>query len=73
MRKHSDARVSFDNITNIGEFSPILGYPSRDTAIVSLGASKKLNINWSITGSYVAKFNKDISIHNLSCGIKYSF
>jgi hypothetical protein len=73
MRKHSDAKASFDNGSGVGEFSPILGYLSKNAAIVSLGASEKLNVNWSITGSYVARFNKDISIHNLSCRIKYSF
>jgi uncharacterized protein with beta-barrel porin domain len=73
MRKHSDATTSFDGSPNVGQFSLILGYPARDAAIVSLGASKKLNVNWSITGSYVARFNNDISIHKLSYGIKYSF
>jgi outer membrane autotransporter protein len=73
MRKHSDATASFDNNLGIGEFSPTLGSPSRNAAIVSIGASQKLNVNWSITGSYVARFNKDISTHNLSCGAEYSF
>jgi hypothetical protein len=73
VQKHSDATVTFDNKLNIGEFAPIFGYPSRNAAIVALGASKKLNVHWSIAGSYVARFNKDISIHNLSCGAEYSF
>jgi hypothetical protein len=73
VQKHSDATVTFDNNLGIGEFVPIFGCPSRNAAIVALGPSKKLNVHWSIAGSYVARFNKDISIHNLSCDIKYSF
>jgi hypothetical protein len=71
--KLSDAMISFDNTSGIGEFSPTLGSPFRNAAIVSLGASKKLSFNWSSTGSSLARFNKDISTHNLSCGDEYSF
>jgi hypothetical protein len=71
--KLSDATISFDNTSGIGEFSPTPGSPFRNAAIVSLGASKKLNFNWTITGSSLARFNTDISTHNLSCGIEYSF
>jgi threonyl-tRNA synthetase len=70
--KLSDAMISFENTSGIGEFSPTLGSPSRNATIVCLRASKKLSFNWSITGSSLARFNKDISTHNLSCGVEYS-
>jgi hypothetical protein len=69
MRKHSNALVSFHNSLGISKFSPTLRYRSRNSTIIYFGASKKFNIDWSITGVYVARFNKDISIHNLPCGI----
>jgi outer membrane autotransporter protein len=73
IRSHSEVTVNFDNNLGIGEFTPKLGLPSKNVAIVSLGASQKFNVHWSIVGSYVARFNKDISSHNLSCGVEYSF
>jgi hypothetical protein len=71
--KLSDATISFHNTSGIGEFSPTLGSPSRNATIVSLWASEKLSFNWSIIGSSLARFNKHISTHNLSCGVEYSF
>ncbi|MDR2776955.1 MAG: autotransporter outer membrane beta-barrel domain-containing protein [Puniceicoccales bacterium] len=71
--KHSDATFSFDNNIGLGKFAPVFRQPSRNAAIVSLGASQKLNIHWSIVGSYIARFNKDIATHNLSLGAEYSF
>ncbi|MDR0742205.1 MAG: autotransporter outer membrane beta-barrel domain-containing protein [Puniceicoccales bacterium] len=72
--KYSDATFSFDNnLGFIGKFIPAFRHPSRSAAIVSLGVSQKLNIHWSIVGAYIARFNKDISTHNLSLGVEYSF
>jgi hypothetical protein len=48
-------------------------YPLRNAAIVSFGASQRLNNHWNIIGSYSARFNKSISVHSLSCGIEYAF
>ncbi|MDR1457382.1 MAG: autotransporter outer membrane beta-barrel domain-containing protein, partial [Puniceicoccales bacterium] len=44
-----------------------LKYPRRNAAIVSFRALQKLNNHWNIVGSYSARFNKNISIHDLSC------
>ncbi|MDR2778720.1 MAG: autotransporter outer membrane beta-barrel domain-containing protein [Puniceicoccales bacterium] len=73
MRKYSNATVVFDNNLGIGEFVSTVGQPSKNAAIMSLGVSKKLNVHWSIVGSYVVRLNKDISTHNAACGIEYSF
>jgi hypothetical protein len=40
---------------------------------VSFRAVKKLNTRWNIVDSDIARFNKDISLHNLFCGIEYFF
>ncbi|MDR2629233.1 MAG: autotransporter outer membrane beta-barrel domain-containing protein [Puniceicoccales bacterium] len=71
--KRSDATFSFDNNLGLGKFAPAFRQPSRSAAIISLGASQKLDIHWSIVGSCIARFNKDISTHNLSLGAEYSF
>ncbi|MDR1233526.1 MAG: autotransporter outer membrane beta-barrel domain-containing protein [Puniceicoccales bacterium] len=71
--KYSDATLSFDNNLGIGKFAPTFRHPSRSAAIISFGASQKFNVHWSVVGSYIARFNKDISTHNLSLGAEYSF
>jgi hypothetical protein len=72
-RKISDATVTFDNNSGIGAITPIFRYPSKHAAIGTFTVSRKLNINWSVVGSYTGRFNKDISTHTLSCGAQYSF
>ncbi|MDR1528303.1 MAG: autotransporter outer membrane beta-barrel domain-containing protein [Puniceicoccales bacterium] len=71
--KYSTATLSFDNNLGLGKFAPAFRHPSRSAAIISFGASQKLNVHWSIVGSYIARFNKDIFTHNLSLGAEYSF
>jgi hypothetical protein len=71
--KYSDATLSFDNNLGIGKFAPTFRHPSRSAAIISFGASQKFNVHWSVVGSYIARFNKDIFTHNLSLGAEYSF
>ncbi|MDR1528504.1 MAG: autotransporter outer membrane beta-barrel domain-containing protein [Puniceicoccales bacterium] len=73
IRKHSDMTITFNNRFISGRSTPILGQPSKHAAIASFGAIKKLNTNWNIVGSYIARFNGDISTHNLYGGIEYSF
>ncbi|MDR0742725.1 MAG: autotransporter outer membrane beta-barrel domain-containing protein [Puniceicoccales bacterium] len=48
-------------------------YPRKNAAVLSFGASQKLNDHWSIAGSYSARFNKDLLAHGLSCGVEYAF
>jgi outer membrane autotransporter protein len=73
IRKHSDITITFDDNLGIGEYAPTMGRPSKNAAIVFFGAVKKLNTHWNIVGSYIARFNKNISSHNLSCGVEYFF
>jgi outer membrane autotransporter protein len=73
VRKYSNATISFDNNLGIGKFAPTFRHPLRSAAIISLGASQKLDIHWSIVSSYIARLNKDISTHNFSVGVEYSY
>jgi hypothetical protein len=47
--------------------------PRKNAAVLSFGASQKLNDHWSIAGSYSARFNKDLSSHSLTGGVEYAF
>jgi hypothetical protein len=73
MRKHSDATIPFVNDFGRSEIMPTYGQPGKHAAVALLGVSKKLNVHWSVVGSYMLRFNSDISTHNLSCGAEYSF
>ncbi|MDR0742518.1 MAG: hypothetical protein LBE98_03580 [Puniceicoccales bacterium] len=55
------------------DINKFLKYPTRNTAVVSFRVSQKLNNHWSFVGSYSARFNKNLSAHNFSGGIEYSF
>jgi outer membrane autotransporter protein len=73
MRKYSNATISFDNNLGIAKFAPTFRHLSRNAALISFGALRKFGIHWSIVGSYIGRFNKGISTHNLSVGAEYSF
>ncbi|MDR1528530.1 MAG: autotransporter outer membrane beta-barrel domain-containing protein [Puniceicoccales bacterium] len=47
--------------------------PRKNAAVISFGASQKLNDHWSIAGSYSARFNKDLLAHSLTGGVEYDF
>jgi hypothetical protein len=47
--------------------------PRKNAAVISFGASQKLNDHWSIAGSYSARFHKDLSAHSLAGGVEYAF
>jgi uncharacterized protein with beta-barrel porin domain len=47
--------------------------PRRNAAVISFGASQKLNDHWSIVGSYSARFSKDLSAHGFAGGVEYVF
>ncbi|MDR2603404.1 MAG: autotransporter outer membrane beta-barrel domain-containing protein [Puniceicoccales bacterium] len=72
--QHSSAifNIAITNSSDIYGFFNFR-YPSRNAAIVSFRASQKLNNHWNIVGSYSTRFNKNIAIHNLSCGVEYAF
>jgi hypothetical protein len=73
VRKHSDATILIDNNFGIGEIVPAYGQPGKNSAIGIFAVSKKFDDHWSIVGSYTGRLGKDISSHNLSCGVQYSF
>ncbi|MDR0693281.1 MAG: hypothetical protein LBF49_01775, partial [Puniceicoccales bacterium] len=58
---------------SIGAITPVYGQPGKHAAIGTLAVSKKFDANWSVVGSYMGRFNKDISTHSLSCGLQFSF
>ncbi|MDR2777041.1 MAG: autotransporter outer membrane beta-barrel domain-containing protein, partial [Puniceicoccales bacterium] len=70
IHKHSHITASInDNTYEV----VILQRPSKNSAVISFAASQKLDDHWSLVGSYTARFNKDVSAHNLSGGMEYSF
>jgi outer membrane autotransporter protein len=46
---------------------------SKNSAVLALGASQKLDDHWSLAGSYTGRFNGDLATHNLAGGVEYSF
>jgi outer membrane autotransporter protein len=70
IHKHSSITALIDDST-YEVVTPL--QPSKNSAILSLGASQKLNDHWSLAGSYTGRFNKDTSSHSLAGGVEYSF
>jgi hypothetical protein len=73
LRKHSSATVYFD-VPGLGDsYSPILGYPAKNSAIFVAGFRRKFNANWELTASWHGTFSKNIRHNILSASLGYDF
>ncbi|MDR1457762.1 MAG: autotransporter outer membrane beta-barrel domain-containing protein [Puniceicoccales bacterium] len=66
----------FSTVSSLNNTSgPIQNFsdPAEGAIVLSFKASQKLSNRWNIVGSYFARFNKDISAHNISGGVEYAF
>jgi hypothetical protein len=73
MRRHSSARVFTENSVAHWEFTPVFGYPARNSAIISANFMAKLNKNWNVSGTWISRFAKNIKNNTVSLGIEYDF
>jgi hypothetical protein len=71
LRAEWECQIKYAAITSIYDSG---GVPSiKNATVVVFRASQKLNDHRDIIGSYSAGFNKDLSSHNLACGVEYAF
>ncbi|MDR1595494.1 MAG: autotransporter outer membrane beta-barrel domain-containing protein [Puniceicoccales bacterium] len=72
LRKNSDYNVYIDGLQANGNYHNE-EYGVKNSAIFLANVARKLNSNWTLTGTWVGRFSKDVSNNNFSIGAEYTF
>jgi hypothetical protein len=73
VRKHSSVEVSIENVAAPGPFTPVFGYPAKNSVAIMANFIWKLNNHWNIQGAWSGNFSKNVACNRGICGVEYDF